>query len=73
VRKKAAMKVKVLKGRPCVVFYSSDRPAGGGWYLREYHSSSAMEQHLKGEKGWDGSYVETGPFRTEKKAIESLP
>jgi hypothetical protein len=29
-----------------------------------------MEQHLKGNAGWEYSYGDTGPFRTEKEARE---
>ena len=38
--------------------------------MREYHSPVALEKHRKGEKGWDGSYGDTGVFRTEEEARE---
>jgi hypothetical protein len=40
-----------------------------GWYMREYHSSYALEQYLKGEEKWGGC-AELGPFRTEAEARE---
>jgi hypothetical protein len=63
---------KALKNRCSMIAYNptgqGDCPRG--WYVREYHSSFAMEQHLKGKKGWEASYAETGPFRTENEARE---
>jgi hypothetical protein len=39
-----------------------------GWYWRQYHSPFAMRQHLKGVKGWEMSFADTGPFRTQAEA-----
>jgi len=63
-------KAKVLKRVACVIFYNPTRTRSfpKGWYVREYHSPVALEKHRKGEKGWDGSYGDTGVFRTEEEA-----
>jgi hypothetical protein len=39
-----------------------------GWWVREYHSPLAMEQHLNGKAGWERSFGDTGSFGTEKEA-----
>src|SRR5262245_40668701 len=39
-----------------------------GWWVRDYHSNFAIEQHLKGKEGSDASYSDTGPFRTKEQA-----
>jgi hypothetical protein len=64
---------KALRKRACMIGYRPKKGKGypsRGWYVREYHSPIAMKQHLKGEEGWDMSYGETGPFRTEEEAME---
>ena len=60
---------KSLKKRACMIAYRPFKRSRG-WWVREYHSSYAMEQHLKGNAGWDLSYVDTGSFRTEEEARE---
>jgi hypothetical protein len=61
-------KMTILPEAACAIFYNPkgrrDHPRG--WYVREYHSNYAMDQHLKGKKGFDGSYVEHGVFRTKE-------
>jgi hypothetical protein len=47
-----------------------------GWYIRFYHSTIAMDNHLKRDeqkrpyRGWEASYGHDGPFDTEAKARE---
>jgi len=61
-----------LKKIACMIAYNPTRKGDypRGWYIREYHSPIAMKNHLKGKKGWEKSYIETGPYRTEKAARE---
>jgi hypothetical protein len=59
---------KALKKRACMIAHRPTKTADcpyPGWWVREYHSTVAMANHLKGKKG---SYVESGPFRTEEEA-----
>jgi len=62
----------ILRELGCVVFYNPTKQPDfpRGWYVREYHSDYAMEQHLKGKKGWERSYGDTGVFRTADEARE---
>jgi hypothetical protein len=71
------MPAKAKKGRTIhlkkvarTVFYipTSKENYKRGWWVREYHSTFAMEQHLKGKKGWERSYTDAGPFRSEQEA-----
>jgi hypothetical protein len=59
----------VLKKRACMIAHRSFKWSRG-WWVREYHSPIAMEQHLRGTAGREYSYGDTGPFRTEEEARE---
>jgi hypothetical protein len=58
---------KALKKHAMMVGYKPFKRSRG-WWVREYHSSHAMERHLKGEAGWEASFVDTGSFHTEEEA-----
>ena len=63
---------RALKKCASMIAYKTKRDGytPRGWWVREYHSPVAMANHLKGKKGLEGSYGETGPFRTEEEARE---
>jgi hypothetical protein len=78
---------RVLKKCACMIAHSPTKGAlwprcDRGWYVREYHSTAAMEHHLNHLKGkptapahwkpgWqDRCHGETGPFRSEEEARE---
>jgi hypothetical protein len=73
-----------LRRRASMIAYNSmrkhDRKNGyylpSGWYARQYHSIFPMDSHLKGTflvdfphlKHPSQTYVDSGPFGTEKEA-----
>jgi hypothetical protein len=58
---------RALKKRACMIAYKPFKYSRG-WWVREYHSPVAMEQHLKGNAGWDSSFADSGSFETEEDA-----
>jgi hypothetical protein len=74
---------KALKQCACMIGYNPTKGAISplmprGWLVREYHSTTAMECHLKEKAapahwkpGWEHTcYGDAGPFRTEEEARE---
>ena len=58
---------RALKKHACMIAHKPFKWSRG-WWVREYHSDFAMEQHLKGKPGWDMSFADTGSFATEEDA-----
>ena len=58
---------KALRKRACMIAY---RPFkwSRGWWVREYHSTIAMQKHLKGEWNDRPCFGDNGPFATEDRA-----
>jgi hypothetical protein len=81
-------KPTVIREAATVVFYRPTKNARG-WYVRNYHSTYAMDAHLKHlaegappprhwrkPKGWnwESSFGDTGPFTSKADAMEwALP
>ena len=58
---------RALKKRACMIAYKPFKYSRG-WWVREYHSTFAMDQHLKGKPRLEGSYCDAGSFETQEDA-----
>jgi hypothetical protein len=58
---------KALKKRACMIAYRPHKRSRG-WWVREFHSTIAMQKYLKGEWHDRPTFGETSGFRTEMEA-----
>jgi hypothetical protein len=58
---------KALKKRASMIAHKPFKWSRS-WWVREYHSTFAMKQHLEGKAGWEQSFGDTGSFKTEEDA-----